>query len=60
MGLGNWLTGIGTAKKVDEPKTEPKTETPRRRKIDRKAAAERARENSPWRYDDGPCRRGRS
>ena len=55
MGLGNWLTGRRTAKKVEEPKTE----TPRRRKIDRKAAVERARKNSPWRYDDGPCRRGR-
>ena len=29
----------------------------KRPKFDKEAAAERARKNSPWRFDDGPSRR---
>ncbi len=29
-----------------------------RRAVDPSAAEARIRKNSPWRFDDGPCRRG--
>jgi hypothetical protein len=55
MDIAKWLTG----KKEAQPAKEPKEQKRKRPKIDRDAVAERARKNSPWRYDDGPVRRGR-
>ncbi|MBS0253359.1 MAG: hypothetical protein JSR78_20055 [Proteobacteria bacterium] len=39
---------------TETPETKPVNKRP---KIDPEVARERARKNSPWRYDDGPSRR---
>jgi len=63
MSLIGWFTGSGPrseAAKVEE-KLEPQTAKPRKGgMINREAAADRMRKNSPWRFDDGPYRRGRA
>jgi hypothetical protein len=54
MSILGWMSG--RAPRLTEAKPEPEP-TNKRPKIDRDAAAERARKNSPWRFDDGPSRR---
>ncbi len=54
MGILGWMGG--RAPQPAEAKPEPRL-TNKRPKIDKAAAAERARKNSPWRFDDGPSRR---
>ncbi|CCB65194.1 hypothetical protein [Hyphomicrobium sp. MC1] len=46
-------------RKPDAEVTPTPVQTPvnKRPKIDPEVARERARKNSPWRYDDGPSRR---
>ncbi len=54
MGILNWM-GKRPPQAVDEEAAAAKAN--RRPKLDKAAAAERARKNSPWRFDDGPSRR---
>jgi hypothetical protein len=54
MSILGWMSG--RTPQPAEAKPEPQR-TNKRPKIDKDAAAERARKNSPWRFDDGPSRR---
>ena len=61
MSLIGWLTG--RVPSSEPPAVEAKPEplpTNKRCRTDPGAAADRMRKNSPWRFDDGPCRRGRA
>ncbi len=54
MGILGWMSkrapqAVNEGAEVERPNKRPK--------IDKEAAAERARKNSPWRFDDGPSRR---
>jgi hypothetical protein len=54
MGMLDWIN----KRQSQTAKTEPLAKTPNKRpKIDPEAVKERARKNSPWRFDDGPSRR---
>jgi hypothetical protein len=59
MGLREWIGGRAPSTDAPKPQSQLNNKRP---KVDREAAAERARKNSPWRFDDGPARRpvGRS
>lgn len=54
MSMLGWLSR--RPQQPEEIKTTPKP-SGKRPKIDQEAARERARKNSPWRFDDGPSRR---
>ncbi|MBN9248438.1 MAG: hypothetical protein J0I81_13535 [Hyphomicrobium sp.] len=54
MGILDWM-GKRPPQAVDEEAKA--TQAKGRPKLDKAAAAERARKNSPWRFDDGPSRR---
>jgi len=54
MGIRDWM-GKRPPRAVDEEAKAAQVN--RRPKLDKAAAAERARKNSPWRFDDGPSRR---
>jgi hypothetical protein len=54
MSMLGWISG--RQPQAAEAKSEAKP-TNKRPKIDPEIAKERARKNSPWRFDDGPSRR---
>jgi hypothetical protein len=57
MGMFGWL---GKQKGGEQASSSPAPDAPPRKtrpKIDKAVAEERARKNSPWRFDDGPSRR---
>jgi hypothetical protein len=54
MSIFGWKSRRAPQPTEVKPEARP---TGKLRKIDREAAAERARKNSPWRFDDGPSRR---
>jgi hypothetical protein len=57
MGMREWMNRRQPKPAVDaQPQPQSQT-TNKRPKIDPEVAKERAREHSPWRFDDGPSRR---
>lgn len=54
MGILDWMSKRAPRAADEVPEA---GRTNKRPKLDRDAAAERARKNSPWRFDDGPSRR---
>ncbi|CAA2137420.1 hypothetical protein HYPP_00458 [Hyphomicrobium sp. ghe19] len=61
MGILGWMSKRAPQVPEDASEPRPSNDEPRpsnkRPKVDKDAAAERARKNSPWRFDDGPSRR---
>lgn len=55
MSMFGWLGR--PASQPAEVKADTAPERKKRPKIDKDVAEERARKNSPWRFDDGPSRR---
>lgn len=52
------IFGWGSKRRPQEPEIKQAAPTLNKRpKIDPEVAKERARKNSPWRFDDGPSRR---
>lgn len=54
MSILGWMSKRVPQVSDDESEVRPPNKRP---KVDKDAAAERARKNSPWRFDDGPSRR---
>ena len=54
MGILGWMSKRAPQAVDEVPEASQSNKRP---KLDRDAAAERARKNSPWRFDDGPSRR---
>jgi hypothetical protein len=54
MSMFGWM-----GRRPAQPTGATASETPanKRPKVDKDVARERARKNSPWRFDDGPSRR---
>lgn len=61
MGILGWMSKRAPQVPEDVSEPRPSDDGPppsnKRPKVDKDAAAERARKNSPWRFDDGPSRR---
>ncbi|RUO98799.1 hypothetical protein [Hyphomicrobium sp.] len=58
MGIFGWRSkGPAPDAEAKQVASQSKPVANKRPKIDPAVAEERARKNSPWRYDDGPSRR---